>query len=179
MGVSVLLHICCGVCAAGAAERLLSEGYEVRGYFFNPNIYPDTEYRKRLEAVKRVAYELDFPFEEGLYAPGEWMAETEPLKEEPEGGKRCEVCFRYRLSDTFTRLDEFGCDYFTTTLTIGPRKPADVINRIGKDIGGDRYLVRDFKKKAGFQRAGELAEEWKIHRQHYCGCIYSMRTDKT
>lgn len=70
-------------------------------------------------------------------------------------------------------------DCFTTTLTIGPRKPAAIVNRIGLEIGGERFLVRDFKKKAGFQRATILAKEWGIHRQHYCGCIYSMRTDRT
>jgi predicted adenine nucleotide alpha hydrolase (AANH) superfamily ATPase len=175
----VLLHICCGVCAAGAAEKLLSEGFEVTGYFFNPNIYPYEEYQRRLEATRKVAEELKFSLEEGLYTPDEWIAATESLKEEPEGGKRCEVCFRYRLEDTYKRLNEFDIDYFTTTLTIGPRKPAGIVNMIGLDIGGERFLVRDFKKRAGFQRATILSKEWGIHRQHYCGCIYSMRPDST
>ena len=175
----VLLHICCGVCAAGAAEQLLSEGFEVTGYFYNPNIYPYEEYQRRLEATRKVAEELNFPLEEGLYEPDEWMAATESLKEEPEGGKRCEVCFRYRLEDTNRRLNESDIDYFTTTLTIGPRKPADIVNRIGVEISRERFVVRDFKKKAGFQRATTLAKEWGIYRQNYCGCIYSMRTVRT
>jgi predicted adenine nucleotide alpha hydrolase (AANH) superfamily ATPase len=172
----VLLHICCGVCAAGASEQLLSEGFEVTGYFYNPNIYPYEEYRRRLEATRKVAEELNFPLEEGLYLPDDWMAAVESLKEEPEGGKRCEVCFRYRLDDAFRRLDGTDFDYFTTTLTIGPRKPAEIVNKIGLEIGGERFLRRDFKKKAGFQRANALAREWGIHRQHYCGCIYSIRS---
>lgn len=174
MGMKVLLHICCGVCAAGAAEQLLSEGFEVTGYFYNPNIYPYEEYQRRLEAAQKAADELKFSLEEGLYKPDAWTAVTESLKEEPEGGKRCEVCFRYRLDATYKHLDESGYDYFTTTLTIGPRKPADIVNSIGSEIGGAKFLVRDFKKKAGFQRANDLAKEWGIHRQHYCGCIYSM-----
>ena len=179
MGIKVLLHICCGVCATGAAEQLLSEGYEVYGYFYNPNIYPHEEYQRRLAAAQKVAEKLDFSLEEGLYNSDEWMTKTLSLKEEPEGGKRCEVCFRYRLEDTHRRLRDSDIDYFTTTLTIGPRKPADIVNKIGLEIDGDRFLTRDFKKKAGFQRAITLAKEWGIHRQHYCGCIYSMRTDKT
>ena len=175
----VLLHICCGVCAAGASEQLLSEGFEVTGYFYNPNIYPYEEYRRRLEATRKVAEELNFPLEEGLYTPDEWMTVTESLKEEPEGGKRCEVCFRYRLDDTYRHMNASDFDYFTTTLTIGPRKPAEIVNRIGLEIGGERFLSRDFKKKAGFQRATNLAKEWGIHRQDYCGCIYSMRADRT
>jgi predicted adenine nucleotide alpha hydrolase (AANH) superfamily ATPase len=179
MGMKVLLHICCGVCAAGAAEQLLSEGFEVTGYFYNPNIYPYEEYRRRLEATQKAASELKFSLEEGVYTPDAWIAVAEPLKEEPEGGKRCEVCFWYRLKNTCRFMNGSGHDYFTTTLTVGPRKPAGIVNRIGTEIGGDRFLIRDFKKKAGFQRATTLAKEWGIHRQRYCGCIYSMRADNT
>ena len=175
----IFLHICCGVCAAGAAEQLLSEGFEVTGYFYNPNIYPYEEYKRRLEATQKASEELNFPLEEGLYTPDEWTAATESLKEEPEGGKRCEVCFRYRLADTYNYLLESGYDYFTTTMTIGPRKSTNIINRIGLEIGGEKFLVRNFKKKAGFQRANTLAKEWSIHRQHYCGCVYSIRPNKT
>jgi predicted adenine nucleotide alpha hydrolase (AANH) superfamily ATPase len=173
--MKVLLHICCGVCAAGAAERLLSEGHEVKGYFYNPNIYPEEEYKRRLEAAYRTAKELGYAFEEGPYTPEDWLAETESFKDEPEGGKRCEVCFRYRLAQTGRFLPVSGCDVFTTTLTISPHKPAAVINRLGTEIGGESYLERDFKKKNGFQRSNELSRAWEIHRQDYCGCIYSFR----
>jgi predicted adenine nucleotide alpha hydrolase (AANH) superfamily ATPase len=173
--MKVALHICCGVCAAGVAERLLSEGYEVRGYFFNPNIHPQEEYQRRLDAALKVAEEMKFTLEEGPYMPENWYKETESLADEPEGGKRCEVCFRYRLEQTCRYMTESGLDAFTTTLTISPHKSAEVINRIGVEIGGDLFLARDFKKKAGFQRANELAKEWKLHRQDYCGCIFSKR----
>ena len=179
MGIKVLLHICCGVCAAGAAEQLLAEGFDVTGYFYNPNIYPYGEYQKRLEAAGKAAEELKFSLKEGLYTPDEWTAAAESLEDEPEGGKRCEVCFRYRLENTYSVLNEYGFDYYTTTLTAGPRKPAAVVNRIGAGIGGEKFLIRDFKKKAGFQRATSLAKEWGIHRQHYCGCVHSIRVDTT
>ena len=72
-------------------------------------------------------------------------------------------------------MTDSGCDAFTTTLTISPRKLAAVVNRVGGEIGGDSFLARDFKKKAGFQRAVELAKKWELYRQDYCGCIYSMK----
>jgi hypothetical protein len=50
-----------------------------------------------------------------------------------------------------------------------------MINRIGWEIGGEKFLVRDFKKKEGFKRAVELARRWELYRQDYCGCMYSMR----
>ncbi|MFC1953706.1 epoxyqueuosine reductase QueH [Chloroflexota bacterium] len=173
--MKVALHICCGVCAGGAAERLVSEGHRVYGFFFNPNIHPLEEYEKRLEAARKVAGELDFPLEAAPYKPEEWYIETRGMEAEPENGMRCRVCFRYRLKKTFQYTVDSGLDLFTTTLTISPQKSAAIVNQVGMEIGGDRFLVRDFKKKAGFQRSSELAKEWAIHRQNYCGCVYSMK----
>ena len=173
--MKVLLHICCGVCATGVVEKLTSEGHEVYGFFYNPNIHPQEEYERRLEAAYKVAEELNFPLEVGPYKPEEWLAETTSLENEPEGGRRCEVCFRHRLKRTYLYLQDSGLDAFTTTLTVSPHKSAAVVNQVGQEIGGERFLVRDFKKKAGFQRATELAKQWALHQQDYCGCIYSMR----
>jgi epoxyqueuosine reductase len=172
--MKVALHICCGVCAAGAAEKLISEGHEVFGFFYNPNIHPEEEYQRRLEAAQRVAEELKFSLKEGMYMPEDWFAEIKGLENEPEGGRRCKICFRLRLRQAHIFMQAKGLDAFTTTLTIGPQKSAEAVNRIGQEIGGDRFLIRDFKKKAGFQRASELAKKWAIHRQHYCGCVYSL-----
>ena len=173
--MKVVLHICCAVCAAGAAESLLAEGHQVLGFFYNPNIYPPEEYQRRRETAQKVAQELDFQLEEGPYAPDDWLEETRYLKDEPEGGKRCAVCFRYRLKKSYQFMCEQNWDAFTTTLTVGPRKSARLINRVGDEIGGDRFLVRDFKKKEGYKRATELAKKWSLYRQNYCGCIYSLR----
>ena len=173
--MKILLHICCGVCAAGVVDRLNEEGHQVRGFFYNPNIQPEEEYQRRLEATNKVAEELGFPLEVGPYVPGEWLEETRSLENEPEGGRRCAVCFRLRLEKTYLYLPEYGGDVFTTTLTVSPLKSADMINQIGREIGGANFLVRDFKKKAGFQRATQLAKAWSIHRQDYCGCLYSLK----
>ncbi|MFC2051691.1 epoxyqueuosine reductase QueH [Chloroflexota bacterium] len=172
--MKVVLHICCAVCAAGVVERLNSEGHDVLGLFYNPNIYPLEEYERRLEATYKVAKESSFPLEAGPYATEEWFEETALLKNEPEGGMRCSACFRLRLKKTYLYLQDCGYDAFTTTLTVSPHKSVDVVNQVGREVGGDRFLVRDFKKKAGFQRAIELAKKWALYRQSYCGCIYSM-----
>ncbi len=173
--MKIVLHICCGICAAGVVARLNREGHEVRGFFYNPNIHPREEYERRLEATSKVAHELNFPLTMAPYAPEEWFAATESLKNEPEGGRRCEVCFRLRLSKTYLYLEEYGGDAFTTTLTISPQKSVRVINQVGQQIGGDRFLVNDFKKKAGYQEATKLAKKWALYHQNYCGCLYSQR----
>ncbi|MBI4304370.1 MAG: epoxyqueuosine reductase QueH [Chloroflexi bacterium] len=175
--MKVVLHICCGVCSAGVVERLTAEGHEVRGFFYNPNIHPKEEYERRLKTARRVARELSFPLEAGLYTPEEWLKETNELKDEPESGARCEVCFRLRLKQTYDYLMNCGWDAFTTTLTVTPRKSAVVVNQVGREIGCDRFLARDFKKQDGFKRSIELAKQWALYRQNYCGCLYSMRKD--
>jgi len=173
--MKVVLHICCGVCAAGAAEVLAIEGHEVLGFFYNPNIHPPEEYQRRLETAQRVAKELNFSLEMPAYEPEEWLRQTSSLKDEPEGGKRCQVCYRLRLEKTHDYMVTCGADAFTTTLTISPHKSAQVINKIGQEIGGQKFLIRDFKKKDGFKRAVQLAKRWELYQQDYCGCMYSMR----
>jgi predicted adenine nucleotide alpha hydrolase (AANH) superfamily ATPase len=159
-------------------ERLTAEGHQIIGFFYNPNIHPTQEYERRLEATYKVAKELDFPLEVAPYTPKEWLRETIFLRNEPEGGKRCEVCFKLRLEKTYLYMIDSGCEAFTTTLSVSPYKSAEVINRIGREIGGDKFLARDFKKKEGFKRAMQLAKQWNIYRQNYCGCIYSLKERK-
>jgi predicted adenine nucleotide alpha hydrolase (AANH) superfamily ATPase len=173
--MKILLHICCGVCAAGAAKTLIDEGHEVIGYYYNPNIHPEEEYRRRMEAVRKVADSLNFKLVDGPYQPDTWFDATRDLSDEPEGGKRCPVCFELRLKQTFATLRDCGADAFTTTLTIGPQKSTLVINKIGSDIGRNKFLTRDFKKKDGFKNAMIMAKQWQIYRQNYCGCAYSIR----
>lgn len=173
--MNVVLHICCGVCAAGTVKALVNEGHEIIGLFYNPNIYPEAEFHKRLEAAHTIARLFAFHLEVVPYSPGEWFQKAGSFKDEPEGGKRCEICYRLRLERTYHYMLNCSADVFTTTLTISPRKIASVINKIGIDIGTDRFLARDFKRDEGFKQAIQMAKQQGIYRQIYCGCIYSMR----
>jgi epoxyqueuosine reductase len=168
------LHICCGVCGAGAADVLISEGHQVTGFFYNPNISPESEYLARLNTTRRTAAKLRFNLIEGAREHQAWLSLAQPLKEEPEGGTRCSICYRMRLEISYRTMLDIGSDAFTSTLTISPHKSARIINLIGEEIGGSRFLARDFKKKDGFKRAVDLAKRWELYRQDYCGCIYSM-----
>jgi Uncharacterized protein conserved in bacteria len=173
--MKVLLHICCGVCVVGSAENLMSEGHSLTGYYCNPNISSEEEHSKRLEAAQTIAAIMNFQIIVPAYNPEKWRESTANLMHEPEGGKRCAVCFRIRLQATYDYMLENDFDVFTTTLTISPRKSTENINRIGWEIGGNRFLVRDFKKNGGYQRTVQLAKQYQIYRQNYCGCVYSLR----
>lgn len=170
--MKVLLHICCGVCATSVIEKLLCKGYTITGYFYNPNIHPVDEYKRRLDAAIKAAGEWNIELIEGKYDREEWFQSIKGTEYEPEGGKRCEICYRLRLEKTYEYARKHMYDAFTTTLTVGPMKEAAVINRIGREIGGDRFISDDYKKSGGFQRASALANEIGIYRQDYCGCVY-------
>jgi len=172
--MKILLHICCGVCATAAAERLMCEGHSVTGFFYNPNIHPVDEYKKRLETAQKVASEMNFDLVEGPYDRERWFELVKGHEYDPEGGKRCQICFRMRLKKTYEYMKKHIFNMFTTTLTVSPHKDVTLVDCIGREIGGDSFYSADFKKRGGFQRAMELSKEWDLYKQKYCGCIYSL-----
>ena len=172
----ILLHICCGVCASSVVERLRDEGFKPIGFFYNPNIHPQEEYLKRQEVIKEVAHILKFDLVFGVYDKDNWFAKIKGLEDEPEGGKRCLVCFRMRLEETQKMASQMNITKFTTTLTVSPHKNKTVINEIGKAVSPLGFLDHDFKKQHGFRLAMEFAKRYNLYRQNYCGCVYSKRT---
>jgi len=68
--------------------------------------------------------------------------------------------------------------YFCTTLTLSPKKDAEMVNEIGEALAkelGLAYLPSDFKCKGGYEKSYELSEEFGLYRQDYCGCRFSKR----
>ncbi len=182
---SLLLHSCCGPCSTAVIERLVPD-YRITIFYYNPCITEIGEYELRKETQKAFikafnekdnAYE-PIDFLEGDYTPEEYLDKVRGLENEPEGGARCKVCFRQRLHETAKRSKELEFDFFTTTLTVSPHKNYQVISSIANEVAeevGASYLDIDFKKKAGFQRSVQLAREYELYRQDYCGCRFSKR----
>jgi len=173
----LLLHTCCAPCITIPLERLKAE-FEIAGFFYNPNIHPEQEYEKRLNEITKWTQQTGIPLIVHKYETNRWFELVKGLEVEPEGGKRCEVCFRIRLEQTAELAKQKGFDYFTTTLSISPHKNATVINLIGNEIGtkvGIRFFEANFKKKDGFKQSVELSKIHDFYRQDYCGCIYSRR----
>jgi len=169
----LLLHVCCAPCATSAIEQL-SEIYDVTLLFYNPQIFPLKEYRKRLSEVRRLAEKMDVPLIEGDHDPCLWYEAVEGHEKDEERGERCNICFRFRLKDTLRILKEKGFDLFATTLTISPYKNTQKINDIGKELSGERYLVTDLKKHGGYERSIQISKWFNLYRQNYCGCVFSM-----
>jgi predicted adenine nucleotide alpha hydrolase (AANH) superfamily ATPase len=173
----MLLHICCAPCSTAVIERLRDE-FDITGYFYDPNIHPEEEYIRRLEETKGLYNKLSIPLIEAQYDAEIWFELTEDFKHEPEGGKRCELCYDMRLEKAAGFAKENGFDIFATVLSISPHKKAEAINNIGRKLAekyGIKFYEADFKKKDGFKRSLELSREYNLYRQDYCGCVYSKR----
>ncbi len=177
----LMLHACCACCASYVLEYL-SEHFEIFILFYNPNITSNSEYEYRYSELKRLVCEMGLDDKVTIvdsdYSPDEFIDSVKGLENEPEGGARCAVCFKDRLTETARKALEFSCDYFATTLTISPLKNSSIINSIGEAISKDisvAYLPSDFKKKNGYKRSIELSREYNLYRQNFCGCVYSKK----
>ena len=177
---SLLLHSCCGPCSSYVLEYL-TKHFDITVFFYNPNIYPEAEYFKRLDTQKQLLERMSFvnpvSLIEGEYDPENYLAAVRGQEEYREGGARCSTCFTLRLDKTAELAKSKGFDYFATTLTVSPHKNAQIINTLGYDLSEKydvRWLPSDFKKREGYKRSIELSKQYDLYRQEYCGCSFAM-----
>lgn len=178
----ILLHACCAICSAHPIKHIREIGYEPVVYFYNPNIYPQSEWEKRLEAQKKLCESLNCELIVEDYEPEIYRLRFEiaafGLEDEPEGGDRCKKCFELRLTKTGEKAKDLDIENFTTSIVISPHKNFEQISKIGKKVAstyGINYLDIDFKKQDGFLKSNKIAKELDLYRQNYCGCKYSER----
>lgn len=178
---TLFLHSCCAPCSSYVLEYL-SNYFKITVFYYNPNIYPDDEYYKRVEEQKqfiaRFPAKNKIEFIEGNFDKNRFYEMSKGREHLPEGGERCFLCYEMRLREAAKYAKERNMEYFTTTLSISPLKNADKLNEIGIALGNEynvKYLVSDFKKKNGYKRSTELSKQYGIYRQDYCGCIFSKQ----
>ena len=176
----VLLHSCCGPCSSAVLEYL-TQYFDVTLLWYNPNLYPQEEFDRRFRTQVELIEKMGFGDSVSVLAepwkPEDYRSRVKGLEDEPEGGRRCTECFRLRLLETARMAKHYGYDYFCTTLTLSRHKDAVRINDLGEEIGramGVSWLPSDFKKQGREMRSTELAEQYGLYRQLYCGCEYSL-----
>lgn len=177
---TLLLHSCCAPCSSYVLESL-SDFFKITVFYYNPNIYPDEEYYKRVleqqKFIEQFPAKNPISFLEGNFDKDKFYKMAKGLEDLPEGGERCFKCYELRLRQSARIAKKLSMDYFTTTLSISPLKSADKLNEIGAFLAkeyGISYLPSDFKKKNGYKRSVDLSNEYGIYRQNYCGCVYSL-----
>ena len=178
---SLLIHSCCAPCSSYVLEYL-SEYFKITIFYYNPNIYPESEYTKRILEQQKLIRDMKFrypvSFLAGKYDKEKFYEMAAGMEDLKEGGARCMKCYELRLTEAARQAVAGEFDYFTTTLSISPMKNAQKLNEIGVRVGeeyGVKYLVSDFKKKNGYKRSTELSSIYHLYRQNYCGCEFSIR----
>lgn len=181
----LLLHSCCAPCSSYVLEYL-SNYFEITVLYYNPNIYPESEYTKRIWEQQKLIDELSVKhpvsFIAGPYDKELFYEMAQGLENVKEGGIRCFKCYELRLREAAKIAKEAEFDYFTTTLSISPLKNAQKLNEVGLKLAEEykvSYLISDFKKKNGYKRSIELSKMYGLYRQDYCGCEFSMREKQT
>lgn len=172
-----LLHVCCAPCSIAVIDELRQQ-YDLSILFYNPNIHPEDEYLKRKREVIHICEEWDIPMIDQDYDVDRWDANTKGLEDQPEGGFRCNACFRTRLTRAAQVAAELGVSLFGSTLTTGRYKKASVINPIGEAAGkrfGIDFLAEDWKKKGREAKSRAMVRERGMYEQNYCGCRYSLQ----
>lgn len=179
---SLLLHACCGPCSTFPLTFLCPH-FDVTIMFNNSNIYPQKEYERRLEELKKFLeyFERDFHYHVNLvvrpYDNEKYNLDLEPYKDQPEGTTRCFICYEKRMDDAYKYACENNFDYFTTVMTISRQKDSQILNKIGEKLSKKypsvKYFHSDFKKNKGIDMAREMRIHYDLYQQLYCGCKYT------
>lgn len=169
--MKLLMHMCCGPCAV-YPYQVLSKEHDITGLFYNPNIHPYTEYKKRMDTAREFADKSGYK----LITIDEYNLDEFLRNAAFREGQRCMMCYADRLERAASVAKKGNFDAFTTTLLVSPFQKHDLIRKIGEEAGrkyGVEFLYKDFR--TGFKEGVEKSKELGLYRQPYCGCIYSER----
>jgi len=177
MKEKVLLHCCCGPCAAYPFS-ILTDKFKVEAFYSNSNLNTASEYLKRLENLRELCSRQGVKCIADDYEHEKWRDAVKGLENEPERGVRCKVCYEYRLKRTFEFAKNNNIKYVTTTLTVAPYKDSKAVFAVAACLSkeyGVRFLDLDFKKNDGYLKTKKLTAENGLYVQNYCGCEFSLQ----
>lgn len=176
---TVLLHTCCAPCSAAIIEWMLLQNIRPVLFYFNPNIFPFSEYEIRKNECSRYARTLGLEIIDGDYDHGRWLEETRGLEKEPERGRRCLMCFKMRLLAAARMAAERGIGRFATTLASSRWKSLEQIKEAGTwaaaQYCGVKFWEKNWRKGGLSERRRQLLAEQGFYNQEYCGCEFSMK----
>ncbi|MCD6481314.1 MAG: epoxyqueuosine reductase QueH [Thermoplasmata archaeon] len=169
--MKMLVHICCAPCFAYPHKRLMEEGHEVTGYWYNPNIHPYMEYMARKEALQKYA---EIEEVEVIYEGYDFIDYLKMQLQNVERPQRCINCYSYRLERAAKYAKQHGFDAFTTTLLVSHHQYHDSIKKVGEEMGekyGIPFYYEDFRP--GYKQGKAIAKAYSLYSQKYCGCLIS------
>lgn len=168
--MKVLLHLCCANCAIFPVKVLRERNFEVTGLFYNPNIHPYQEFRKRLDTVREYATRVELE----IQVREEYLLEEFLSQVAPAPHSRCDYCYRSRLEETARTASQGGFEAFSTTLLYSRYQQHEQIRECGEELArqyGVTFIYKDFRE--GWRQGIDTSKAMGLYRQQYCGCIYS------
>ena len=174
--IKLILMSCCAPCSCGAIQQLVDG--EIPGIedfivmFFNPNIYPDSEYQKRLNEQIKYCEKLGVKYIVGDYNHDAWRNAIVGLENEPERGARCSKCFAYRFCFAREYAKKHGFNAIASVFGVSRFKSQAQVDMAAEQSCGEiGYLPIKWNDNLRAQ----INRESDFYRQNYCGCEFSMR----
>lgn len=168
--MTLLLHTCCAPCLIFPLDILKQENIEISAYFYNPNIHPFTEFKKRRDCLVDLSKKIAFPLIVDKNYGFLDFSRKVVFNEE----NRCKICYHMRLEQTVVYAKENGFSAFSSTLLYSKFQKHSLIIETCKKLAtyyNIDFFYRDFRK--GWQRGIDMSIADNLYRQSYCGCIYS------
>ena len=168
-----LLLSCCAPCSCAVIKILAEEKQNFTVAFYNPNICPQAEYVKRMAENKRVCEIYGVPFVELEYDNARWCELTMGLENEPERGKRCDVCFYMRLKRVMKYAKANGFEAVASVLGVSRYKDLAQVNRAAAKAWAETgvpYLEIEGRKGGRQELRAQLIKDLGLYNQNYCGC---------
>ncbi len=183
--MKILLHMCCGPCSCYPVKKLREEGFEPTGFFFNPNIHPYQEWRRRLKTAREFAEKVGMEIHDvNHYGLRDFLTKTFSVVEGLDGDdtvnfsdgfhNRCKICYAWRLNETARFAAENNFEMFTSTLFYSIHQNHELMKKIAESVAknfGVKFFYEDFR--AGCDEGITISQELELYRQNYCGCIFS------
>ena len=188
----ILLHACCAPCSGAVLECLRDNGIRPVVFFSNSNISPREEYGLRLSELRRYADRMGVEVVEDAYDHAAWLAAVRGLEREPERGRRCAACFRFRLERAARFAAARGLPAVATTLASSRWKDLAQVDAAGEaacaalaarmqadadgsctQAGAPVFWGQNWRKGGLQPRRGEIIREQGFYNQTWCGCEFS------
>lgn len=173
----LVLVSCCAPCSAGAIKQLadgtIPDVDDFVVLFFNPNIFPNEEYEKRMREQIKYCETLGVKYAIGEYDHDAWRRAVAGLESEPERGARCSRCFEFRFEYATRFARENGYNAVASVLGVSRHKDQSQVDVAGRAqcVGDVSYMPIKWDE-ALRQQIGRASD---FYRQNYCGCEFSIR----
>ncbi len=168
----LMLHVCCAPCTVGVLEPLRHEGWQVTALWYNPNIHPPLEHKRREKTFLTYAASVDLP----VIRPFDYEINDFFRRVVYREQIRCRFCYHMRLERTAALATSGEYDAFASTLMLSPHQDHELLQSTGSALADGKsveYCYIDLRDR--FDLANNQAEELGLYCQNYCGCIYSSR----